>query len=47
MNKSFLKLGVLLIAVFICAVYLSGCNTIQGAGEDVESLGGSIQDAAD
>lgn len=26
---------------------LSGCNTVEGAGEDVESAGEAIQDGAD
>jgi len=47
MNKNLLKLGVLVIAVFICIIYLSGCNTLEGVGKDVESLGESVQDAAD
>jgi predicted small secreted protein len=28
-------------------VVLHGCNTVEGAGEDIESAGESIQDAAD
>lgn len=26
---------------------LSGCNTVEGAGEDIEAAGESIEDAAD
>jgi len=35
----------LLAVTFI--VILSGCNTAEGAGEDIEDLGEGIQDAAD
>lgn len=38
----------LLIAAIGCAVvFATGCNTMKGAGEDIESAGESIQDAAD
>lgn len=37
-----MKKIVLSIAI-ICAFYISGCNTVQGAGRDLESLGGAIQ----
>jgi predicted small secreted protein len=26
---------------------LSGCNTVEGAGEDIQDLGSGIEDAAD
>ncbi|MFI4860214.1 MAG: entericidin A/B family lipoprotein [Phycisphaerales bacterium JB063] len=39
-NWSILLLG-------IAAFALAGCNTMQGAGEDIESAGDAIQDAAD
>lgn len=29
------------------ALPLTGCNTMEGAGEDVESAGNAVQDAAD
>ncbi|EPC02862.1 hypothetical protein L861_23920 [Litchfieldella anticariensis FP35 = DSM 16096] len=35
-----------LLALF-CASVLSGCNTIRGAGEDIERGGEAVQDAAD
>lgn len=35
-----------LIAAFMAAVVLVGCNTIEGAGKDVERGGEKIQDAA-
>ena len=40
----------LLAALFVIglsAVALSACNTVEGAGEDIESAGESIQDGAD
>jgi predicted small secreted protein len=39
-NWSILLLG-------IASFALAGCNTMQGAGEDIEDAGDSIQDAAD
>lgn len=35
----------LLIAMF--SLILTGCNTIDGAGKDIEAAGDKIQDAAD
>ncbi len=39
------------ICVFVTAVTLaiaaSGCNTLEGAGEDIQSGGEAIEDAAD
>jgi entericidin B len=35
-----------LIAVLIAAGVLAGCNTMQGAGKDIERGGEKIQDAA-
>ncbi|WP_316015075.1 entericidin A/B family lipoprotein [Roseobacter sp. HKCCA0434] len=33
-------------ALALAAAVLAGCNTIEGAGEDVEAGGEAIQDAA-
>ncbi|MFN3168110.1 MAG: entericidin A/B family lipoprotein [Phycisphaeraceae bacterium] len=33
--------------VFAGAFALAGCNTLEGAGEDVEDAGEAVQDAAD
>lgn len=38
-------MSMMLIALFSAAA-LSACNTVGGAGEDIESGGESIQDAA-
>ncbi len=35
----------LIVAVALCG--LSGCNTIQGLGKDIERAGEEIQDGAD
>ena len=36
--------GVLLVAMMLAT---TGCNTLEGAGEDVQEAGEEIQDAAD
>lgn len=35
-----------MLALLIAATVLAGCNTIQGAGADIERGGEKIQDAA-
>jgi predicted small secreted protein len=35
-----------LLSLLIAAMVLTGCNTIQGAGTDIERGGEKIQDAA-
>jgi predicted small secreted protein len=37
---------VLAVAGFSAAA-LAGCNTVEGAGEDIESTGDAMQDSAD
>lgn len=44
MNRKNLLLT-LLLAMLMGAT--TACNTIEGAGRDVESVGGAIEDAAD
>lgn len=34
-------------AAIMLALGVTGCNTMQGAGEDIESAGEEIQDAVD
>ena len=42
------KLPILaVIAVLLGAMALSGCNTVKGAGKDIEKAGDKIQDSAD
>lgn len=43
--KKFSQWSILMIG--IAAFALGGCNTMEGAGEDIESAGDAIQDAAD
>jgi len=31
----------------LCMLGLASCNTIEGAGEDIEAVGDSVEDAAD
>ena len=43
----FKKMNILALTLFICAgIGLSACETFEGAGQDIESAGESIQDAA-
>jgi len=35
-----------LMALLIAGIVLAGCNTMQGAGKDIERGGEKIQDAA-
>lgn len=37
----------LALALGVGLLGLAGCNTMQGAGEDIERAGESVQDAAD
>jgi predicted small secreted protein len=34
------------VALLLCALFSSGCRTMEGAGEDIERAGENIQDAA-
>jgi predicted small secreted protein len=36
-----------LMALFLMALVLSGCNTVEGMGEDVEAAGGAMSDTAE
>lgn len=38
---------IVLVMLGLVAFALAGCNTIEGAGEDIEKAGQSVQDAAD
>lgn len=44
MNKSFIAM---LLAFLMSASFIAGCATIEGAGEDIETAGEIVQDAAD
>ena len=43
-SKSF---AAILIAATVALGALTACNTIEGAGQDIQSTGGAIEDAAD
>lgn len=36
-----------LVALFCLAGFLTGCNTMEGAGKDIQKGGQKIEDAAD
>ena len=40
------KLALLLAALMMSSLSLSACNTVQGAGKDVERAGQKVQDEA-
>lgn len=42
-----LSFVLLLVACAGASLALSACNTVEGAGKDVEGLGEAVQDAAD
>lgn len=46
LRKTFLAFAVA-IACLTFTFQMTGCNTVEGAGEDVEAAGEGIQDAAD
>lgn len=35
-----------LVALIVAGIAATACNTIEGAGEDVESVGETVEDAA-
>ncbi len=41
-----IKMGRLGAAMLLCTVVLAGCNTIAGAGKDVQKVGEKVEDAA-
>jgi predicted small secreted protein len=36
-----------LMALGLCPILVVGCNTVEGAGEDIEAGGDAIEDAAE
>jgi entericidin B len=46
-TKNRINVIALIVFLFFSAAILSGCNTVQGVGEDVEAGGQGIQDMAD
>ncbi|SEG07711.1 entericidin A/B family lipoprotein [Marinobacterium lutimaris] len=47
MKKRMISPLLALMLVFAGGFALSGCNTIEGAGKDIEKAGQKIEDAAD
>ncbi len=48
-NVKVTQVSAMLVALAACGVLLlcsPGCNTVEGAGKDLESAGEAIQDAA-
>ena len=41
-----IKLGKVGVAMLMCAVVLAGCNTVAGAGKDVQKVGEKVEEAA-
>ena len=41
-----IKLGKLGVAMLLCMVVLAGCNTVAGAGKDVQKVGEKVEEAA-
>jgi predicted small secreted protein len=48
-KSAFGRIAALLTVLGICTsgILLAGCNTMEGAGQDVENAGEAVQDAAD
>jgi predicted small secreted protein len=47
LTMKWLQLALLVSALGLSATALTGCNTSEGFGEDVESVGEDIQDEAE
>jgi len=41
------KIAALLAVAFACTIPLAGCNTMKGAGQDVQKAGEKMENAAD
>lgn len=39
--------GAAAVAIALAAIALAGCNTVEGAGKDVQKVGEAVEDAAD
>jgi predicted small secreted protein len=47
LRRSPWELGWVLLALFLAAATLTGCNTARGVGQDVENAGEAVKDAVD
>ncbi|GAB5382536.1 MAG: hypothetical protein Alis3KO_39510 [Aliiglaciecola sp.] len=45
--KTHFKHAKLVLLLLVLSAALGGCATLEGAGEDIESAGEAVQDAAD
>ncbi len=45
--KRTLRLLSIPLFLMMLTVLLGGCNTVEGAGRDIEGVGNAVQDAAD
>ena len=41
------KIAALLTVAFVVSIPLAGCNTMKGAGQDVQNAGQKLENAAD
>ena len=41
-----IKMGKLGVALLVCMFVLAGCNTVAGAGKDVQKVGEKVEEAA-
>ena len=41
-----IKMGKRGLAMLVCMLVLAGCNTIAGAGKDVQKVGEKVEEAA-
>lgn len=44
MNKT--SATIMLVGLFLSALAIAGCNTIEGAGKDIQSAGAKLERAA-
>lgn len=41
-----MKMSKVGVAMLLCAIVLAGCNTVAGAGKDVQKVGEKVEEAA-
>jgi predicted small secreted protein len=46
-EQRLLMLSWVVLAAFAALTMLTGCNTLRGAGQDVENVGDAVKDAVD
>lgn len=44
---SYKKRFALLLTLVLSSFFMTACNTVKGAGQDVENAGDAVEDAAD